>query len=456
MSQLYVPDKVFTVCTDGMKKSQLKVSSQTTIKIAEGRLAATINDRFEGNFMCAKMVIAGAIIGAIIAAIVVAATILSGGTVGVGLAMAIGAAGAAGGAAAGASAMTLPSICSLLTSGDDWLPVHPKVMLQGQQALLEHSKIPCLLGGNVMIFYSEATAEEFTDLVMDKTLVQVGGIILGSALLSASVATVMTAGSAFLTNTKLLYTTFGSKAAFLYVAEGTAWLGIGYGTSKTVDAVKGGGVDIPLSEYMTSDGKQYHIPGVYEKLGVNDYADGKTIEKIDRITHSNGSNIPKFGDSDPYADAASIMDDHKPNISQYEQWEYEQRTGIYTQDGYSREETRIENSSTRNHNATRELNPNVLEENSITHNTDRSGTYVDRTTARLESGQQLHGTTINDVGTKGTATLKNAWPSPLEWAIDVYNIGMNFLLEKPIAEYEESLKEEAKAKAGITVIEKQI
>lgn len=52
--------------------------------------------------------------------------------------------------------------------------------------------------------------------------------------------------------------------------------------------------------------------------------------------------------------------------------------------------------------------------------------------------------------------MKNALPSPLEWAIDAYNIGMNWLLEKPIDEYKESLKQEAAAKAGITVIEKQI
>lgn len=267
------------------------------------------------------MVIAGAILGAIAAAIFVAATILSGGTIGIAAAAAVGAAAAAGGAVAGGLAALMPSICSMLTSGGQWIPVHPKVTLEGQKALLEQSKIPCFLGGNVMIFYSEAAADEFTDLVLDKTLVHVGGVILGSALLSSAVATVFTAGSGFLTNTKLLYSTFGSRAAFVYAAEGAGWLGLGYGASKGVDAVKGGGFDIPLTGRLTSDGKDFHVSGVYEALGVNDYAEGKTIEEIDKITQSTGPQIPEFGESDPFADAASIKENYDPRMSEYEIWD---------------------------------------------------------------------------------------------------------------------------------------
>lgn len=47
---------------------------------------------------------------------------------------------------------------------------------------------------------------------------------------------------------------------------------------------------------------------------------------------------------------------------------------------------------------------------------------------------------------KGIASLKNAVPSPLECAIDVYNIATNYLLKIPISEYKESLKEEGKVK----------
>lgn len=305
-----------------------------------------------------------------------------------------------------------------------------------------------------MILYSEAAAEEFSDLVLDKTLVNVGGIILGSALLSSAVATVMAAGSSFLANTKLIYGTFGSKAAFIYIAEGAGWLGIGYGTSKSVDAIKGGGFDIPYSDGMTANGKNYHIPGVYEVLGVNDDAEGKTIQEIDNITNSNGSHIPKFGDSDPYADAADIYSDHNPRISEYETWEHRQEAGLYTRD-LNLTESNPEYTNTRDPRAIRELNPGILEDNPTpTHQADRSGSYVDRVQSRYEVGQQLHSTNLNDIKTKGVATLKNSWPSPLEWVIDFYNIGMNKLLKIPLEDFNDSLKVEAEAKAGITVQKK--
>lgn len=184
MSQAYVPDKVYLVCTNGTTKSQINVTSQSTVKIAGLRLAATIEDRFTGNFFCAKMIVAGAIIGAIAAAVFVAAVVLSGGTIGVGAAMAIGAAGAAGGAATGAIAAMMPSICSMLTSPNDWAVVHPRVKIEGKKALIEDSKIPCTLGGNVIILYSLEAAEDFTDLKVMQTVADVGGIVLCSALVS--------------------------------------------------------------------------------------------------------------------------------------------------------------------------------------------------------------------------------------------------------------------------------
>ena len=65
----------------------------------------------------------------------------------------------------------------------------------------------------------------------------------------------------------------------------------------------------------------------------------------------------------------------------------------------------------------------------------------------------MHGNSTTSIKTKGVATLKNAIPSPIEWAIDAYNITMNAILKIPIEEYEEALKKEAEAKKGITVIE---
>ncbi len=450
MSQLYVPEKAFLVCTDGMKKSQLKVTSQSTTRIADGRLAATENDRFQGNFMCAKMVIAGAIIGAIAAAIVVAAIILSGGTVGIGLAMAIGAAGAAGGAAQGAVASMMPSICSILCMGSQWLPVHDKVLIQKQKALLEHSKINCFLGGNVMIFYSEAAAEEFSDLIMQNTAVKVGGIILGSALACSAVSTVLPAISTFLGNTSFVLNNFGRVAALKYFGEGAVWLGAGYGASKGIDEGKG---------------------WVYEQVQENssfemaDYSDGKTVESIDNITQSNPIGIPEFEETDPVADAASIMHkdengqivrDYDPKTSNYELWQHEQEAGLYTRDA-NISESNSDYYDTRDQRAIQELDPQVLTDNpNPTLISDHSGTYVDRVNSRYETGRQLHMTNLSDLKARVGSTIGNALPSPLEWAIDAYNIAMNALLKVPIEDYKKSLEEELKSKKGITVVEHKI
>jgi hypothetical protein len=461
MSQRYVPNDVFLVCSDGMKKSQMLVKSQTTIKIANGKLAATINDRFQGNFFCSKMVIAGAIIGAIAAAIFVAATILTGGAVLAGTAAAIGAGAAAGGAAVGAGVALVPSICSMLTSGNQWAPVHPKVKFEDQKALIEHSKIPCVLGGNVMIFYSEKAADEFTDLKVASTVTHVGGIILGSALLSGGVATILGAGSAFLGNIKLVNATFGTKAALLFAGEGALWLGAGYQASVWSDDIKG----------WTYEQVQDHTP-----FPVADYAGGKTLEQADKVTGSTepliNVDIPGAASTtDYYADASGIMHDedaqgqepgqrrpqlHEPNITNYEDLEYERRTGVHTQDGAIIEETELDRTHNRSRNAIPERNPTRTSTSSTQHQGDASGTYYNRETYNLEQGQQLERTTLAEARGKGVTSLKNALPSLLEWGIDAYNILSNKLLEMPIEDYNESLKEEAKAKRGVTVIETNI
>jgi hypothetical protein len=447
MSKIYVPDQVSLVCTDGMKKNAIQVKSQTTIKIAGGKLAATINDRFEGNFFCAKMVIAGAIIGAIAAAIFVAATILTGGALGFAAAAAIGAGAAAGGAAVGAAVSLMPSICSMLTSGSKWVPVHPQVQLQKQFALIESSKIPCFLGGNVMIFYSEKAAEEFTDLKVWQTATNVGGIILGSALLSGAVAAVSTAATVFGTNVKMVYTVFGGKAAAIYTGGATTLVGIGYGASKAFDAVKG---------------------AAYDAVGVGGYARNEVLTESQTVTQSTKPivdvDIPAAGSSaDPYADASGIIVDengnqrYKPNVSNYEQYDYERRTGIHTNDGYTREEYQSDRQSTANPNAVRERNPTVENANSRVYEVDRSGAYYSTDNVRLETGRQLDlRMSATDMKANGIAIGKNAIPSPLEWAIDAYNIVSNKLLTIPLKDYKDSLADEAAARSAIKVLEKNI
>lgn len=141
MSQLYVPNGTWTLCTEGKKIPRIQVSSQSTIKIAGGKLAATKDDRFDGNFICFKMTMAGAALGAV-AAIAIAA---SGGAV-LGGILAV-----AAGTGAGALTARLPSICSLLCKPADWTQIHPQVKFEKKEALLKNATLSCLLGGLVTI-----------------------------------------------------------------------------------------------------------------------------------------------------------------------------------------------------------------------------------------------------------------------------------------------------------------
>ena len=152
MTQLYVPDKVWLVCSDGMNKQPIKVTSQQTVKIAGGRLAATKEDRTNGNFICGKMLVAGAIVGAAIAAL----TISTGGLGGIILGTVLA---TAGGAATGTLISMAPCFCALATMPNDWIGYHPKVKYGGHNPLLENATLSCVLGGKIEIIYFEEFAD---------------------------------------------------------------------------------------------------------------------------------------------------------------------------------------------------------------------------------------------------------------------------------------------------------
>lgn len=443
MSQLYVPNKVWLVCTEGMTKRQLKVTSQNTIKIADGRLAATINDRFDGNFMCAKMVIAGAVIGSIASAIFVAATIATGGAAAVGTAMAIGAGAATAGSIVGGLTAMMPSICSMLCGGSQWNPVHPKVLLQKQPALIESSKINCFLGGNVMIFYSEIAATKFTDLVMKNSLVKVGGIILGSAALSASIATLMTAGASFWKNIKVVYNDFGKKATFIFLGENSVYLGMGHLTSKILEDTKETGYQL-----------------IQEKTGfkIYDYAKGNTVETINEKINTEDC-IQKIVDADiPDIDEDKLK---KPDIVSYEEIEYERKTVITGKNGV--EEYEIEKVSNRNERAIREKYPQTTTISSNERSGDRTGAYYNNETYTYTEGQQMNLKSMKEFTKLGVDTIKNNLIIDLKDKQDIldiikeiYTILMNKLLEIPLQEYERAIEEENSTKKTINVIANEI
>lgn len=186
-SKRYVPDGVMLVCSTGTTPAKLVVTSQSAVKIASGKLMATLPDRMDCNLNCIKMVLAGAVIGAIAAAVVVAAVVLSGGTLGVVAAMAIGAAGATVGAGAGQLASMIPCICGMLTSAP-WIPVHPTTKIGGNMALVETSQLACFLGGTVSIFYSPEAAQMVADKNSKTMWFDLGLTVLGGAVLGATAA----------------------------------------------------------------------------------------------------------------------------------------------------------------------------------------------------------------------------------------------------------------------------
>lgn len=234
MSKLYVPEGAWLVCSKGMKKQQLKVTSQSQVTIAGGKLKATIDDGPGGNFVCGAMATAGAIIGAVLGVAFVIGTIVTGGALALGAGIAMVAA-AAGGAALGGLASLIPSICGMLLT--DWTPYDQNVLTCGVPPLLENSEIPCRLGGRVIILYSEKAADKFSDLTISKTAINVVGIIALSYLLYPA----FTAIEATAVISKTTIATFGWGAGLNYLGgigttSATAY-GIGWGIDKAKEGV---------------------------------------------------------------------------------------------------------------------------------------------------------------------------------------------------------------------------
>ncbi|WP_292008624.1 PAAR-like protein [Chryseobacterium sp.] len=226
MAKLYVPDGAWLVCSDGMKKQQIKVTSQSKINIAGAHLQATVDDRPGGNFICGKMAIAGAIIGAVAGLALVAGSIITGGALAV-------AACAAVGAAAGVGVSLIPSICGMLLK--DWTPFDSNVLITKKHPIMENSQIPCRLGGNVMILYSEKAADEFTDITLARTGVNVLGVIALSYILYPALSAIGTTA----VTAKTTIATFGWGAGANYLGGVTLAGVTAYGVGWSLDQGKG-------------------------------------------------------------------------------------------------------------------------------------------------------------------------------------------------------------------------
>ncbi|RZJ91163.1 MAG: DUF4280 domain-containing protein [Chryseobacterium sp.] len=438
MAKIYVPDQSFLVCSDGMTKQQLAVSSQGSIKIAGGRLAGTIDDRMGGNFNCAKMVVAGAIIGAIVAGIIAAATVATGGFAGALIIGAIAAGGAAGGAALGLGAGFIPCICAILTSGHKWAPVHPKVLIEKKQALIESSRVGCFFGGQVMIFYSEKAANEAVELKRSKTIADVG-LVMASAFVAGGAF--QGAAGAITTGSNIL-ATFGKVALAEYVGltilGGAGAYGADFVITKTKDQV-------------------------YESAGIKDRIDGAetdiTVINDKVAVHETSQNEKILDQSTKVADASGKGSEvAQKNITQsntYVSQDYARLNDI-EQYGETRTYTSVDPDAIQGNQpqTTRSYNEN-------THFSDASGSYSD--------GQVQHVTTNNQwsrlsrtgaakgMGSGAANTFKDWKGLGMGFIPDLYKFLINPFVKDDVLEYIHALtNEEAKAKAGVTIIETDI
>lgn len=278
MGALYVPDRAYLVCSDGMKTQQIKVSSQQTIKIVKGRLAATIEDRTGANFVCAKMVIAGALIGVLIAAVVAVAIVASGGTLAIGLGAML-AAGAVGGAAAGLQTAMMPCVCALLTMPKDWAPVHPRVTFEDKKALIDKSVVPCLLGGTVQILYSKEAAEAMASLNRSKAIASVAAIA-SIAYIAGGVASAVASSVVAVKGT---FVTYGALSGSLHLLGVTAVGGASYGVNALYDRGK---VATGVDPYITGEA---YGPGDSDYDRLDEVTDAATNKKLGAPTDALGS-----------------------------------------------------------------------------------------------------------------------------------------------------------------------
>ncbi len=137
MGQLHVPDGTWTLCSNGKRVVKIEVKSRKTIKIESGKIAATEEDRFDGNFVCPPMMGAGSLVGAVLAAALVVS----------GPALVVFAVGSVGAVAGGTTLVNhLPSIVSLLCHGSEWTALHSKITFEKKKALLQNATLSCMLG----------------------------------------------------------------------------------------------------------------------------------------------------------------------------------------------------------------------------------------------------------------------------------------------------------------------
>ena len=145
MAQFYIAQGTPLICSKGRRLVGISVTSQTSVFLKNGtKLKATEGDRFEDDFICPEMMMAGALAG-----VAVAAAFSSG--------LFVIAAAAWAGSALIDDCLNL---CSFLCKGSQWQNTHPKVRIANKRPLLQNSSLTCFLGGQITFYLPMTQLQE--------------------------------------------------------------------------------------------------------------------------------------------------------------------------------------------------------------------------------------------------------------------------------------------------------
>ena|GEM_PF-3522508 len=270
--EAYVHEGVSLICTNGFKPAKLLVKDRG-VCIAGGQLMATEEDK-PTNFACKW----AGVLAALIAAILITAPFI----VAVLVAFLIGM----------LAALTLGQLlCWVALQGGKWNMVHPQVKLKGQCALTESSKLTCvLMGGDITIFYDEATAGKALRNNWLRNSVE----ILGAAFM----------GRAFGASLKVNGFTGAVKAFVLALPKNLA---LGYGMVEGANIVSN----------ITTQNENGLTTGMGDSIPY--YGDNKNIGDIIRADYQKTSPEPIDISSETTVRTNIQIKKNETQINQYEQ-----------------------------------------------------------------------------------------------------------------------------------------
>ena len=271
MSNLYVHEDVTLTCSSGFHVSKMLVKDRG-VRIAEGKLIATYEDKPK-NFACKWAGVLAAIIAGMCIAAPFIIAVLAAFVIGMAVALTIG-----------------DLLCWVALRGATWAPVHSKVKIKGIHPLLSDSLLTCpVFGGEIKFFYDAATANKQNYINQFNNTVE----ILGAAFMGRSFR--MLANSIYLIGWINASTSFG-----IGIVKSLAW---GYGMAGVNGVISnemvGNDATEGLDELTPKWSKDYLLANYQKPFTDPLYGEGETESAVkgDRLIGA-GSQTGKMADNE--------------------------------------------------------------------------------------------------------------------------------------------------------------